>query len=128
MSSSAAGSSPGSGAQTFAGQVAVVTGGAQGIGFGVAAHLGALGARVALFDMQADKLAEAVAALAAKGVEAMHCALNVGDAEQWAASVKSVVELVEIEGRVGRQRFGGSERHNDSKGSHDSGRERVHVV
>jgi len=109
MSSSAAGSSPGSGAQTFAGQVAVVTGGAQGIGFGVAAHLGALGARVALFDMQADKLAEAVAALAAKGVEAMHCALNVSDADQWAASVESVLAkfgrldvLVQAAGITGR--------------------------
>ena len=109
MADSGAAAAGGSPAGPFSGQVAVVTGGAQGIGFGVAAHLGAQGARVALFDMQADKLAEAVAALAARGVEAMFCALNVSDAEQWTASVASVVAkfgrldvLVQCAGITGR--------------------------
>ena len=45
------------------GQVAVVTGGAQGIGFAVAQRLVASGARVSLWDTTAELLAEAVAAL-----------------------------------------------------------------
>lgn len=84
-------SSTASATGAFAGQVCVVTGGAQGIGFGVAQHLGKLGARVALFDMQAPKLAEAVAALAAEGVTAMHFALNVSSEEEWAAGVAAVL-------------------------------------
>jgi NAD(P)-dependent dehydrogenase (short-subunit alcohol dehydrogenase family) len=45
------------------GQVAVVTGGAQGIGFAIAQRLVASGARVSLWDMNAAVLATAVAAL-----------------------------------------------------------------
>lgn len=45
------------------GQVAVVTGGAQGIGFAVAQRLLASGARVSLWDTNADALGQAVAAL-----------------------------------------------------------------
>ncbi|RYE08070.1 MAG: SDR family oxidoreductase [Hyphomicrobiales bacterium] len=44
-------------------QVAVVTGGAQGLGFAIAQRLLASGARVSLWDMNADVLAAAVTAL-----------------------------------------------------------------
>jgi 2-dehydro-3-deoxy-L-rhamnonate dehydrogenase (NAD+) len=47
------------------GQVAVVTGGAQGLGFAIAQRLLASGARVSLWDMNADALAAAVSALGA---------------------------------------------------------------
>jgi 3-oxoacyl-[acyl-carrier protein] reductase len=47
----------------LAGQVAVVTGGAQGLGFAIAQRLLASGARVSLWDMDAVMLEKAVAAL-----------------------------------------------------------------
>lgn len=47
--------------QRFAGQVAVVTGGAAGIGAGIAARLAAEGARIALWDADAAALAAAPA-------------------------------------------------------------------
>jgi 3-oxoacyl-[acyl-carrier protein] reductase len=47
----------------LAGQVAVVTGGAQGIGFAIARRLIASGASVALWDMNAEALSLAVSAL-----------------------------------------------------------------
>jgi 2-dehydro-3-deoxy-L-rhamnonate dehydrogenase (NAD+) len=49
------------------GRVAVVTGGAQGIGFAIAERLLASGAAVVLWDADAGKLAEAKAALAGQG-------------------------------------------------------------
>ena len=45
------------------GQTAVVTGGAQGIGFAIARRLIASGARVSLWDMNAEALAAATSAL-----------------------------------------------------------------
>src|SRR5262249_3850598 len=47
----------------LAGQVAVVTGGAQGIGFAIARRLIASGASVSLWDMNAEALSLAVSAL-----------------------------------------------------------------
>lgn len=47
----------------LSGQVAVVTGGAQGLGFAIAQRLLASGAKVSLWDMDAAVLAKAVAAL-----------------------------------------------------------------
>jgi len=47
----------------FAGQVALVTGGAQGIGFGIAKRLSQDGARVVLIDISSSNLAEAAATL-----------------------------------------------------------------
>ncbi len=47
--------------QRFAGQVAVITGGAAGIGAGIAARLAAEGARIALWDADAAALAAAPA-------------------------------------------------------------------
>jgi NAD(P)-dependent dehydrogenase (short-subunit alcohol dehydrogenase family) len=51
----------------LAGQVAVVTGGAQGIGFAIAHRLIASGAKVSLWDMNADQLAKSKATLGAAG-------------------------------------------------------------
>ena len=47
----------------LSGQVAVVTGGAQGLGFAIAQRLLASGAKVSLWDMDGDMLGKAVAAL-----------------------------------------------------------------
>ena len=76
---------------TWAGQVAVITGGAQGIGFGVAEHLGGLGVAVCLVDMNEAKNAEAVAALTARGIKATSAVVNVADAAQWAAALEGFV-------------------------------------
>jgi 2-dehydro-3-deoxy-L-rhamnonate dehydrogenase (NAD+) len=51
----------------FTGRTAVITGGARGIGFAAAAKLVAAGGAVSLWDMDADKLKEAVDALNAAG-------------------------------------------------------------
>ena len=49
------------------GRVAVITGGAQGIGLATAQRMGASGATVVLWDIDAARLADAVQALAAQG-------------------------------------------------------------
>ncbi|MFM7838220.1 MAG: SDR family NAD(P)-dependent oxidoreductase, partial [Chitinophagaceae bacterium] len=43
-------------AKPFSGQVALITGGADGLGKGIARRLAALGATVVLFDRHADQL------------------------------------------------------------------------
>ena len=54
------------------GRVAVITGGAQGIGYAAAERLLKSGAAVALWDIDAAKLAEAEQALAAQGTVSSH--------------------------------------------------------
>ncbi len=61
----------------FAGRTAIVTGGAAGIGAGIAARLAAEGARVALWDRDAAALAQAAATIGA----AHTAALDVTDAD-----------------------------------------------
>ena len=58
------------------GRVAVVTGGAQGIGFAVARRLAASGARIALWDMNVELLQNAVAEL---GGETTSVTVNITD-------------------------------------------------
>ena len=69
------------------GQVAVITGGAQGIGFAIAKRLVASGAKVSLWDMNAELLASAKAEL---GAAASTVAVNITSYEAIAAAVAEV--------------------------------------
>jgi 3-oxoacyl-[acyl-carrier protein] reductase len=60
-------------------KVAVVTGGAQGIGRAVALGMGREGAKVILADLQADKVELVARELQACGAEALTVAVDVGD-------------------------------------------------
>jgi NAD(P)-dependent dehydrogenase (short-subunit alcohol dehydrogenase family) len=73
----------------FAGKSVTITGGATGIGLALAKRLGAAGARVILSEPRAEKLAEAVAALEALGIEALAFAGDVTDA----ASVEALADF-----------------------------------
>jgi 2-dehydro-3-deoxy-L-rhamnonate dehydrogenase (NAD+) len=75
------------------GQVAVITGGAQGIGFAIAKRLVASGAKVSLWDMNADLLASAKAEL---GAPASTVAVNITNYDAVAAAV------AEVEGKLGK--------------------------
>jgi len=78
------------------GKVAVVTGGAQGIGRAIALGLGREGAKVAIADLQADKARSVAAELQALGTEALAVEVNV-------ASESSVKQLAtETFSRFGR--------------------------
>lgn len=55
----------------FEGQTALITGGARGLGFGIAQRLGSEGASLALLDIDAALLGEAEKTLAAEGVTAL---------------------------------------------------------
>jgi NAD(P)-dependent dehydrogenase (short-subunit alcohol dehydrogenase family) len=69
------------------GQVAIVTGGASGLGGATASALAAAGAKVAIFDLQ-DELGEKKA----KEIGGLFVKTNVGDAASVESSVKTVVE------------------------------------
>ena len=73
----------------LAGQVAVITGGAQGIGFAVAKRFVQSGAKVSLWDLRKDLLDQAVATL---GTAASAVEVNIGDY----ASVEAAVKQVEV--------------------------------
>ena len=60
-------------------RVAVVTGGASGIGLGVGRRLAADGHRIALFDLDADGVEAAAAQLRADGAEAIGVPVDVAD-------------------------------------------------
>lgn len=69
------------------GKIAVITGGAQGIGFAIARRLVASGAKVSLWDMNADLLAAAAREL---GDAASTIAVNITDYDAVAAAVAKV--------------------------------------
>jgi peroxisomal 2,4-dienoyl-CoA reductase len=72
------------------GQVALVTGGGSGIGFGIASELAALGAHVVLASRKRERLDQAVATLTAAGGRASAAELDVRDPER----VRAVVEEI----------------------------------
>ncbi len=76
----------------FEGTTAVVTGGASGIGLAIAEALTGRGTRVAIFDLQADKLDHEVARLRAGGATVTGHVVDVCDRAEISAAVADVHE------------------------------------
>ena len=95
------------------GRTVVITGGATGIGFGIAKACGALGANVVIGEPRESRLEEAVESLKDLGVDARAFSLDVTNAEQFAQFADSAfaafaafgdVALVVNNAGVGQQR------------------------
>jgi peroxisomal 2,4-dienoyl-CoA reductase len=76
----------------LAGQVALITGGGTGIGFGVAELLAELGAHVVLASRKTEHLDRAVADIAARGGAASAVQLDVRDPERVKAAVDGIAQ------------------------------------
>ncbi|HEX9842280.1 MAG TPA: SDR family NAD(P)-dependent oxidoreductase [bacterium] len=76
----------------FEGQVAVITGGAQGIGLGIARRLGGEGAAVALLDRNAPLVADTAKALAGEGIAAEGIAVDVTQQAAVEGAVQQVLQ------------------------------------
>ncbi len=74
----------------FAGQLAFITGGASGAGFGQAQVFGKLGCRIVIADIRAEAVAEVVAQLKAMGIEAHGITLDITDRAAYAAAADEV--------------------------------------
>lgn len=77
-------------------RIAIITGGASGIGFSIAEALGEAGAHVVITDLAEDRIAEAVSMLGGKGLSASGKVMNVTDSTR----VTQVVD--EIARELGR--------------------------
>ena len=76
----------------FEGQVAIVTGAAEGLGFGIAQRLGREGARVTVVDVNSDLAQQASDALARQGVSSEVVPGDVGDEETARQAVRRSVD------------------------------------
>ena len=94
------------------GQVAVVTGAARGIGFGIAKRLAREGATVALLDRDTAALNDAIASLSSEGFDSLGVSVDLTDSSAVNAAVAQVIEkagridcLVNNAGAVRDMRF-----------------------
>ena len=74
------------------GKVAVITGGARGIGFAIAQKLSSLGAKVALVDISEQTLAESKEKIVSAGGEAEYFVCDVSDWEQVQKTASAVLD------------------------------------
>lgn len=75
-----------------AGEVAIITGGAQGIGLALADELAGRGLELALFDVQAEKLAASAERLRSRGARVHTSVVDVRDAAALEREVRAVAE------------------------------------
>jgi len=76
----------------LSGKVAVISGGAEGIGFALAKVLGEHGMHIAIGDIDAGQLANARAALEDLGISVLAAELDVASTAQWQAFADATVE------------------------------------
>lgn len=84
-------------AKNFAGQFALVTGAATGIGEASARELARRGARVGVMDINAEGAARVASAIAAEGGDAMPCVV---DLMSWEATQQAVIDAHASAGRL----------------------------
>ncbi|MES1222971.1 MAG: SDR family NAD(P)-dependent oxidoreductase [Bacteroidota bacterium] len=74
----------------FKNKVAVVTGGAEGLGKGIAERLGSEGAILALFDINKELLEKTVAEFEDKGIKAAGYVIDISNEQQVAGAIEKV--------------------------------------
>lgn len=79
--------------QTFTNEIAFITGGASGAGFGQAQVFGRAGCRIVIADIRPDAVAAAVAALRADGVTAHGIVLDIMDRAAYARAADEVDQV-----------------------------------
>ena len=82
---------------TLDGQVAIVTGGATGIGYGTAKRLGAEGAHIVIVDVDVSLGEQSASELSARGVE---CRLVMGDVAEEETARSAAEEAISAWGRI----------------------------
>ncbi len=76
----------------FAGKTAIISGGAEGIGFSVAQAVGKQGMNVVLGDIDIEQLAKAKAKLESQGIEVLTVKMDVSKQADWKAAAEQTIE------------------------------------
>ena len=76
----------------FAGKTVVISGGAEGIGFGIARVLGQQGMNIVLGDIDAQQLQQAEQTLVAEGVDVLAVTMDVTDIGQWQSLAEQALQ------------------------------------